>query len=331
MEFKHPDERRAYEWLRDWARGEGLLAQDADIPPDLWRRILAEQGPPMGQSWWMKEAKAMVRVALSGSRPSRRLRVLEERVVEEEGGKALPSPEAVLRGLARLAPEWAAAAAEALERVGCAGASEAPGPVTVADVLRRDLFGASTPPLPSDCGVDDVLRYLEQLAQRPRQQSPAQVAVRVASYLWPVLVGAIVRFAYAGRLLQVSPGSALAEALEASYLIAFLMGLSPHEVLDYLLTGSRPYGLPWFVLREHGVLVGGPPTALVAWGLQDGRLWAAVAEEFEKVRRRESANWGTGRPLELWNALFASETGKAFRTEIALYQFLRRIRLGRAH
>jgi len=83
--------------------------------------------------------------------------------------------------------------------------------------------------------------------------------------------------------------------------------------------------VPSFLWPDYG-----SPTALVTMGLQDRRLWAAVAEELEKVRRREGAQWGTGRPLELWNALFASETGKAFRTEIALYQFLRRIRLGQA-
>jgi hypothetical protein len=312
IKFEHPDDKRAYDYCVAVGRQEGWLADGEAISADDWRRLEGELGPYTGQGWWTREALELLR---RWARPRERAKVaseaLKQRAVDIRGHAPM------LLSLARI-PGWEAAAEDGLRGVGAR---------TVADTLRRQLFGTDGPPLPRDCSYRQVLDYLHRLAQRPRSQETAQVVVVVADYLAPVLAWRAARYVYAGQAIRVPPESALAETLETTFLLSALLQVWDKELLDHLLTGSPLRGLPWVSIGRDMAVVGGSLVDLEEMGFRVTRLWGHLFEEFERMRKERRARWGTGEALRLWQELFAARAGKSFNTEGALHQAIRRWRL----
>jgi hypothetical protein len=166
-----------------------------------------------------------------------------------------------------------------------------------------------------------VARLLEGLSQRPRTSPPWQLVFQVLPGLpLSLLLGSLVRLRFGDRTFEGEQvmGSALGELLELVRGLSLFLGVSPHELLDYIVTDEPPYGLPWLEWKEDGtVLVAGDPQGVMALARLLRRRWQVPREAFEAfLVEPQGMKWGER--LGPWNARYAPRFGRRFETVSAL-------------
>jgi hypothetical protein len=294
MAQEHIDDRRARAWLQQ------RLGQE--VPLSLYRRLLQAVGYPPWSRAQEGLALMMAREAL-GAPQSRKKRLKRLR------GQLERRVPVLTRLVQHLGPDWGPALAELDQRF----------VRTPLELIRFHFFGTPNPPLPAACTAQQVEGLLRRLAQQPRRGHPWQL-------LFSVLPGfAAQGFLTVGQRFRMGDyvatgaelaGSALGELVELARGLSFFLGISPQEVVDYIITGAPPYGLPWADYGDDGtVLVGGSREGVAKLAQLLGR-WVppGAFEAFAK----ETAGLPWPERLERWNREYAPRFGHPYRTVSAL-------------